>query len=132
VPVPGIEYTWQLSDSEARDLIEKIKSLRYGDRLDDVRRRLGKAAFDEEMCGKRLGDCRGYALEYPIRRVQPEGGNVYDQTIHLFFDVHGRLDQISFQSMPPLVGDVIRSHVHGSDGRSTSYDTRPPARQATE
>lgn len=79
LPVPGIEYGWRLSDSEARDLVEKIRSLRYGDSLGDVRKLLGKAAFDEERCGKRLDEaCRGHVLEYPIRRVRPEGGNRND------------------------------------------------------
>ncbi|MEQ9606887.1 MAG: hypothetical protein RLN99_04405 [Kiloniellaceae bacterium] len=132
VPVPGIEYGWQLSDSKARDLIEKIKSLRYGDKLDDVRQLLGEAAFDAELCGKKLDEeCRGHALEYPIRRVRPEGGNTNDQTIHLFFDMGGRLDEIAFQSMLPLAGDVISSYVHGSGG-TASYSTRPPARQPIE
>ena len=132
LPVPGIEYGWQLSDSEARDLVEKIKSLRYGDRLDDVQQLLGRAAFDAELCGKRLDEgCRGHALEYPIRRVRPEGGNRNDQTMNLFFDVEGRLELISFQSMPPLLGDVLSSDVHGPDG-TASYFTRPPDRQPAE
>jgi hypothetical protein len=79
------------------------------------------------MCGKKIGDCRGYMLTYPIRCVRPEGGNINDQEIDVYFDDPGRLYQFSFGAMPPLVGDVVdRGVVPGTDVEY--FFTRPPAR----
>ncbi|MEO3430524.1 hypothetical protein AAFN88_16820 [Pelagibius sp. CAU 1746] len=130
MPDPDVDYAWQLGDDEARELIQKIKSLRYGDKLDDVRKLLGKASRDIDLFDKKR-KFSAHLLEYPIRRVRPEGGNLYDQEIHLFFDELGRLTEIGYNAMRPLMGDIIDKGM-GSRTGTEFFLTRPPARQQSE
>jgi hypothetical protein len=130
MPNSNIEYTWQLSEGEARDLVERIKTLRYRDKLADVRNRLGNASLDTDVFDKK-GKFLSHVLHYPIRRVRPEGGNVYDQEIHLRFDDSGELVEIVYTAMPPLTDDVIYKHVDNVTGVKY-FRVRPPVRQETE
>ena len=126
MPDPNVDYAWQLSDEEARELIQKIKSLRYGDELDEVRNLLGKPSLDTDVFDKK-GKFIAHVLEYPMRRVRPEGGNINDQEITLYFDELDKLNELSYSAMPPLLGDVIDSGVVPHTDVEYFF-TRPPNR----
>jgi hypothetical protein len=106
---PPFGYAWQLSaDDEAR-LYARVETLRYGDSLMRVKALLGEPTREDDFANKR-GDKRHHALVYAIRRVEPQGGNTYDQEIQLIFgDESHRLLEICYSNMPPLSGDIIQT-----------------------
>jgi len=68
-------------------------------------------------------------LLYPVKRVRPEGGNVTDQEITLAFDNRGRLVEVDYNAMLPLMGDVIFSGVESQSGTKFFLHESPPTRQ---
>jgi hypothetical protein len=119
-----IVFTWQISEGDKQRLYEHVKALRYGDKLENVRATLGVPNWEGDW-GDKQGRFRFRSLEYAIRRVRPEGGNVYDQEITLNFDEQNRLVEIWYNALPPLSGDITGQCTPPGTKVECTY-TKPP------
>src|SRR5262249_3313900 len=122
-PIP---FTWQLSATDEARLYQHVKSLHYGDTLTSVKTLLGAPTLEQDTADKK-GAHRATEVLYAIRRVRPEGGNVYDQQIDLIFDpdTH-RLLQIWYENMSPLSGDIVQTIFEPGTREIIAYFTKPP------
>jgi hypothetical protein len=119
-----MNYSWQLNDADAAHLFKQIKLLKYADLISKVRDGLGTPTKEGDTFDKK-GNFLAYELLYAIKRVKPEGGNVYDQEVSLDFDTEGRLFQIEYNAMSPLTGDIIRNGTEPLTGVQF-FITKPP------
>ena len=88
------KYEFILPEIEGEKLLEKLKLIRIGNSIENIKMILGNPTLEEEMIGKK-GEFVAYALSYYLKRINMNTVNINDEVIDLYFDKKRELIKIN-------------------------------------
>jgi hypothetical protein len=104
--IKSMHYQFELSDTERNQLFDGVKSARLGDSMELIKRKAGAHFTEKTLCTKK-GRFVEYELFYYIKRVRLNCVNANDQYICFVFNIDRKLEQILYNAMEPIAGEVI-------------------------
>ena len=121
-----MSFGFELSKEEATRLLSALKTVRLKDSMALVKQKLGNPDSERANNTKtNAGVLQGHLMSYHVKCVRLDRlPDPLNQVISLYFNAERKLEQIGYQSIEPLFGEVIKGP-RGMDG--AIHLRKPPA-----